>query len=497
MAAVAVMGGGSFGTAIACVMADSGQSVALWTIEPEVVEEINASHTNEKYHPGAKLPAAVRATSDELEALNGADIVVLAIPAQLVGENLRRWQNQWAGSPLVVSVMKGIELGSMRRMSEVIEQDGGIARERIAVISGPNLAKEIVRRQPAATTVASADEAAAKQLQDAVTTDYFRPYFTTDVVGCEIGGAVKNVIALANGMAVGLGFGDNTQASLITRGLAEMSRLGAALGANPMTFLGLAGMGDLVATCTSPLSRNRTFGENLGKGLTVQETIAITNQTAEGVKSCQPILQLAQSVDVEMPITEQVVKVVTAGDVAPRDARRPDDAADQGRTGHGGLDPGAAARRPAVPSAAGPAERPLIVRSNTSASPATGPAPPARRPDADARRIKRTGSRRRIDGLPGAGRANRVTAPVIRPTWCGCGRPLVLAATSAGPVLPGACAGAADREAPVPNGIPFERGALCVRTGCAWAMTPLANGTAIVRNRRTSEGDRDFNPSGG
>jgi glycerol-3-phosphate dehydrogenase (NAD(P)+) len=311
--AVAVMGGGSFGTAIAGVMADSGQRVRLWTIEPEVVAEINASHTNEKYHPGAKLPDAVSATSDELEALAGADLVVLAIPAQLVGDNLRRWQNHWSGSPLVVSVMKGIELGSMRRMSEVIEQDGGINKEKIAVISGPNLAKEIVRRQPAATTVASVDEAAAKLLQDAVTTEYFRPYFTTDVIGCEIGGAVKNVIALANGMAVGLGFGDNTQASLITRGLAEMSRLGAALGANPMTFLGLAGMGDLVATCTSPLSRNRTFGENLGKGLTVQETIAITNQTAEGVKSCQPILQLAQSVNVEMPITEQVVKVVTEG----------------------------------------------------------------------------------------------------------------------------------------------------------------------------------------
>ncbi len=318
MVAVAVMGGGSFGTAIAGVMADSGQSVRLWTIEPEVVAEINASHTNEKYHPGATLPASISATSDELEALAGADIVVLAIPAQLVGENLRRWQNHWSGSPLVVSVMKGIELGTMRRMSEVIEQDGGIDKQHIAVISGPNLAREIMLRQPAATTVASVDEDAARLLQDAVTTDYFRPYFTTDVVGCEIGGSVKNVIALANGMAVGLGYGDNSQASLITRGLAEMSRLGAALGANPMTFLGLAGMGDLIATCTSPLSRNRTFGENLGKGLTVQETIAITNQTAEGVKSCQPILALARSVGVDMPITEQVVRVVAEG-MAPRE----------------------------------------------------------------------------------------------------------------------------------------------------------------------------------
>ena len=313
MGKVAVMGGGSFGTAIAAVMADAGQDVWIWTIEPEVVEEVNAEHTNEKYHPGVALPESVRATGAEAEALAGADIIVLAIPAQLVGENLRRWHSMFSGSPLVVSVMKGIELGTTRRMSQVIEQDGGIPVGRIAVISGPNLARELIQRQPAATTVASADEAAARQLQDALTTDYFRPYFTTDVVGAEIGGSVKNVIALANGMAIGLGYGDNAQASLITRGLAEMSRLGAALGANPLTFLGLAGMGDLIATCTSPLSRNRTFGENLGKGLTVAETVAITKQTAEGVKSCQPILQLAQSVGVEMPITEQVVKVVTEG----------------------------------------------------------------------------------------------------------------------------------------------------------------------------------------
>jgi glycerol-3-phosphate dehydrogenase (NAD(P)+) len=307
------MGGGSFGTAIAGVMADAGQDVTIWTIEPEVVEEINTLHTNEKYHPGARLPESVKATGDETAAISGADIIVLAIPAQLVGENLRRWKPVFKGSPLVVSVMKGIELGTMRRMSQVIEQDGGIPVERIAVISGPNLAREIMRRQPAATTVASVDADSAKQLQDAVTTDYFRPYFTTDVVGAEIGGSVKNVIALANGMAVGLGYGDNSQASLITRGLAEMSRLGQALGANPLTFLGLAGMGDLIATCTSPLSRNRTFGENLGKGLSVEETVAVTKQTAEGVKSCQPILELARTVGVEMPITEQVVHVVHDG----------------------------------------------------------------------------------------------------------------------------------------------------------------------------------------
>lgn len=318
MSKVAVMGGGSFGTAIATVIADAGQEVRLWTMEPEVVAEINTAHTNEKYHPGISLPESIVATNDEAEALADAEIVVLAIPAQTIGENLRAWKPLFSGSPLFVSVMKGIELGTRRRMSQVIEEDGGISPERIAVISGPNLAREVIQRQPAATTVASADKEMALKLQDALTTDYFRPYFTTDVVGTEIGGAVKNVIALANGMAVGQGFGENAQASLITRGLAEMSRLGAALGANPLTFLGLAGMGDLVATCSSPLSRNRTFGENLGKGLSVADTIAVTNQTAEGVKSCQPILELATSVGVEMPITEQVVKVVVDG-MSPAD----------------------------------------------------------------------------------------------------------------------------------------------------------------------------------
>jgi glycerol-3-phosphate dehydrogenase (NAD(P)+) len=219
---------------------------------------------------------------------------------------------------VVVSLMKGIELGTMRRMSEIISQDGGIPSERVAVVSGPNLAREIVLRAPAATTVACPDEASARRLQDAATTWYFRPYWTTDVVGAEIGGSVKNVIALANGMAVGLGYGANSQASLITRGLAEMSRLGVALGANQMTFLGLAGMGDLIATCTSPLSRNRTFGENLGKGLSMEQTIAVTKQTCEGVKSCQPILELARAHDVDMPITEQVVQVVHHG-MAPSD----------------------------------------------------------------------------------------------------------------------------------------------------------------------------------
>lgn len=313
MARVAVMGAGSWGTAFGMVLCDAGGDVVMWAREPEVEESINTTHTNELFHPGVALPEQMRATGDPAEALAGASLVILAIPAQTLAVNLTAWRDLMEPDSVVVSLMKGIELGTMRRMSEVISQDGGIPAERVAVVSGPNLAREIAQRAPAATTVACPDEASAKRLQDACTTSYFRPYWTTDVVGAEIGGSVKNVIALANGMAVGQGLGENAQASLITRGLAEMSRLGVAMGANPLTFLGLAGMGDLVATCSSPLSRNRTFGENLGKGLSVDETIAVTKQTAEGVKSCRPILQLAERYGVEMPITAEVVKVVHDG----------------------------------------------------------------------------------------------------------------------------------------------------------------------------------------
>jgi glycerol-3-phosphate dehydrogenase (NAD(P)+) len=214
--------------------------------------------------------------------------------------------------------MKGIEIGTTLRMSQVIEDVAEIPPARVAVVSGPNLAREIALRQPAATTVACSDRASAQRLQDACTTDYFRAYWTTDVAGVEVGGSVKNVIALANGMAAGLGFGENSQAALITRGLAEMARLGTALGADPLTFMGLAGVGDLIATCQSPLSRNRTFGVNLGSGLTVEETIAATKQTCEGVKSCQSILDLATRHGVDMPITEQVVQVVHHG-MKPRE----------------------------------------------------------------------------------------------------------------------------------------------------------------------------------
>jgi glycerol-3-phosphate dehydrogenase (NAD(P)+) len=310
MSRVAVMGSGSWGTAFAMILADAGGDVVMWSRDADIVRQINDDHVNERYHPGIRLPAGLRATSDEREALDGAPLVVLAVPAQSLRDNLARWRDDLAPGSVLVSLMKGIESGTTLRMSQVIEEVAQIPPARVAVVSGPNRAREIALRQPAGTTVACSDRESAQRLQDACTTDYFRAYWTTDVVGVEIGGSVKNVIALANGMAAGLGFGENSQASLITRGLAEMARLGTALGADPLTFMGLAGVGDLIATCQSPLSRNRTFGVNLGSGLTVDETIAATKQTCEGVKSCQSILDLATRHGVEMPITEQVVQIV-------------------------------------------------------------------------------------------------------------------------------------------------------------------------------------------
>lgn len=313
MTRVAIMGSGSWGTAFAMVLADAGNEVVVWGRDADVAREITSKHRNDAYHPGVVLPECVVATTDAGEALSGADLVALAIPAQVLRRHLAAWAPSIGADALLISLIKGIELGTTKRMSEVIAEATGVNTDRIAVISGPNLAGEIAVRQPSATTVASAMQDSAEQVQAACTTEYFRPYWTTDVVGTEIGGAVKNVIALANGIAVGMGLGENSQASLITRGLAEMARLGVALGADPLTFQGLAGVGDLVATCQSPLSRNRTFGVNLGSGLSVEETIAVTRQTCEGYKSCEPILELGQQHGVDMPITEQVVAVVHHG----------------------------------------------------------------------------------------------------------------------------------------------------------------------------------------
>jgi glycerol-3-phosphate dehydrogenase (NAD(P)+) len=309
----AVLGAGQWGTTFAQVLCDAGNDVVLWCRQPELASAVNATHSNPDRLPGVPLPVALRATADPADGLAGADLVVLAVPAQSLRQNLASWSDLLPPDALLVSLMKGIEHGTGDRMSEVIAQVTGAPPERIGVVSGPNLALEIAGRQFAATVVASADEMTACQLQKACHASYFRPYTNTDVVGCELGGAVKNIIALAVGIAVGMGLGDNTRAMLITRGLAEIARLGTALGADQHTFAGLAGMGDLVATCSSPLSRNRTFGELLGRGMPLEEVQETTRQRAEGVKSCQPVLELARKHGVEMPITEVIVAVIHDG----------------------------------------------------------------------------------------------------------------------------------------------------------------------------------------
>jgi glycerol-3-phosphate dehydrogenase (NAD(P)+) len=264
------------------------------------------------------LPRAISATSDAAVAVEGAEFVVLAVPSQWLRDNLVRWAPMLPPDAVLVNLAKGIELGTSKRMSEVVSEVADVPAGRVAVVSGPNLSREIALRQPAATVVACVDEACAVRFQQVATTSYFRPYTQTDVVGCELGGAVKNVIAIGVGMAEGMGFGDNARASLITRGLAETTRLGVALGADPLTFSGLAGLGDLVVTCSSRLSRNRNVGEQLGRGASLDAVQAEMRMVAEGVRSSLSILELARKHDVDMPITEHVARVLHEG-LSPRE----------------------------------------------------------------------------------------------------------------------------------------------------------------------------------
>ena len=310
MAQVAVMGAGSWGTTLAKVFADAGSDVRLWVRRPELAEAIATSQINADYLPNISLPESIATTTDAQEALRGADIVVFAVPSQAMRVNLANWNADLPADATLVSISKGIEKETFKRMSEVIAECTGASPERIAVLSGPNLAREIAEEQAAATVIACPDEQRAKAVQQAVATSYLRPYTITDVIGCEIGGACKNVIALACGVATGMGMGTNTMATLITRGLAEITRLGEALGADSRTFAGLAGLGDLVATCTSELSRNRTFGFRLGQGGSLEEAAAATNgQVAEGVISSASIYRLASDHGVDMPLTQAVFGV--------------------------------------------------------------------------------------------------------------------------------------------------------------------------------------------
>ncbi|GAA5084299.1 NAD(P)H-dependent glycerol-3-phosphate dehydrogenase [Nocardia iowensis] len=294
-------------------MADAGTEVTIWARRPEVAEILHTEHRNPSYLTDIPLPP-MAATHDPAVALDGADIVVLAVPSQSLRVNLEKWKGLIEADASFLSLAKGIEIGTLLRMSQVIAEVTGADEGRIAVLSGPNLAHEIAVGQPAATVIACSDADRAVALQHASATGYFRPYTNTDVIGCEIGGASKNVIALACGIASGMGLGDNTVASIITRGLAEIIRLGVALGAEPATLAGLAGVGDLVATCTSPLSRNRSFGRALGTGGSMETAQDATHgQVAEGVKSCTSIRALAVKHDVDMPLTTAVHQVCHEG----------------------------------------------------------------------------------------------------------------------------------------------------------------------------------------
>lgn len=310
----AVMGAGAWGTALAKVLADAGGEVTLWARRPDLAEKINTTRFNAEYLPDVRLPPGIHATADAHEALSETTTVLFGVPAQTMRTNLEQWSGLLSADATLVSLAKGIELGTLMRMSQVIISVTGVDPAQVAVVSGPNLASEISQEQPAATVVACSDSGRAVALQRALNSGYFRPYTNADVIGTEIGGACKNVIALACGMAAGVGLGENTAAAIITRGLAEIMRLGIALGAKTATLAGLAGVGDLVATCNSPHSRNRSFGAALGRGATMQSALqARDGHVVEGVTSCQSVLALASSYDVEMPLTDAVHRVCHRG----------------------------------------------------------------------------------------------------------------------------------------------------------------------------------------
>ena len=307
---MAVIGAGSWGTTVAALAATNTPTV-LWARRPDLAAQVNSAHVNGDYLPTFQLPEALLATADMADAVANADVIVMAVPShgfrgvlEDVASSIRPWVP-------VVSLSKGLEQGTLMRMSEVVNDV--LPGHPVAVLTGPNLAKEVLAGQPAASVVAINDPVIAAELQRIFATMRLRVYTNPDMVGCEVAGVVKNVIAIASGMAEGMGFGDNTRATLITRGLAEMSRLGVALGGHPLTFSGLAGMGDLIATCSSRQSRNNTVGFELGRGRPIGEVVGEMRMVAEGVKSCASVLALAERHDVEMPLTEQVVEVCHRG----------------------------------------------------------------------------------------------------------------------------------------------------------------------------------------
>ena len=318
MPKVAVMGAGSWGTTFAKILADAGNQVVIWARREDVVEEINTQHRNGDYLPGIRLPKDLLATDNAAEAMAGAEQVYLAVPSQTLRANLADWGGSIPANAVLVSLMKGVEKETGLRMSEVIKEVLNIGDDRVVVVSGPNLSLEIAQGQPTASVAASTNPEAAGAVATAASNAYFTTFTNKDVIGTEFGGILKNLIAVAIGIVNGVGYGENTKASIMTRGLAEISRFAKAHGAKKKTMVGLAGLGDLIATSESPLSRNHKAGEMLGKGYTLREVTRRLSQTAEGLASVAPVLKLAEEKGVRMPIVEQVLAVME-GRMEPKD----------------------------------------------------------------------------------------------------------------------------------------------------------------------------------
>lgn len=346
----AIIGAGSWGTTFGKILSDGGSQVTMWARRPELAQEISEAKRNSRYLPGINLPRSMMATHELARSLEGADQIYLSVPSQSLRENLKALRPliSDSGAP-IISLMKGVERSSGLRMSQVIEQELQCDPDRIAVASGPNLALEIAREEPTAAVIASQSQETAEAVARVARNAYFRSFVNTDVIGTEFGGVLKNLIAVAIGIVDGVGYGENTKASIITRGLVEMTDFAVANGAKPETLQGLAGLGDLIATCQSPLSRNNTAGRLLGQGYSFQDVVKQMNQTAEGLASVAPILQLAHESEVHMPIVEQV-KMVLDGRMDPRGigphlATSDDDTPQEERANHGQADGGGALRR--------------------------------------------------------------------------------------------------------------------------------------------------------
>ncbi|MFT4231362.1 MAG: NAD(P)H-dependent glycerol-3-phosphate dehydrogenase [Leucobacter sp.] len=314
---VAVIGSGSWGTTFAKVLSDAGCDVTVWARRPEVASEIQVARRNSQYLPGINLPKTLKATSDLSTALKGTRLVFLAVPSQTLRQNLLDLEPYLDRRSVLVSLVKGVEKTTTMRMSEVILDALDVDPSRVAILSGPNIALEIAKEQPTGAVASCVDLAVAQEVATAASAPYFRTYVNTDVVGTELGGVLKNLIALAIGIVDGVGYGENTKAAIITRGLAEMTELAVASGADPATLSGLAGLGDLIATCQSPLSRNNTAGRLIGQGYTQEETREQMQQVAEGITSVHPVLELARERGITMPIVAQV-QMVLNGTMAPK-----------------------------------------------------------------------------------------------------------------------------------------------------------------------------------